>query len=170
MMEIRKAVPNDLAQMLEIVAQAQAFLRQSGVDQWQDGYPTREILLRDIESQQMELLTDGGQIAAFAALIFGGEPDYDRIYDGAWHAEGEYLTIHRVAVNAALRQTGAASRLLAHADQLCRERGVSMLRVDTHADNRAMQGMLKKSGFVYCGRVILSGGEDRIAFDKLLIL
>lgn len=167
-MEIRKAVAADLEQMLEIVAQAQAFLRVSGVDQWQDGYPTRDILLRDIEAGEMFLLADAEQIMAFAALIFGGERDYARIYDGAWHGDGAYLTIHRVATNATLRQTGAASRLLAYGEQLCRECGAGMIRIDTHNDNRAMQGMLKKNGFAYCGKVILSGGEERVAFDKLL--
>ncbi len=40
------------------------------------------------------------------------------------------------------------------------------IRIDTHDDNKPMQGLLKKSGFQYCGRITLADGSPRIAFQK----
>ncbi len=47
--EPRRAEPDDVPGVMQIVAQAQRYLRESGVDQWQDGYPREEVLYGDIE-------------------------------------------------------------------------------------------------------------------------
>ena len=41
------------------------------------------------------------------------------------------------------------------------------LRIDTHEDNKPMQGALKKFGFRECGIIHLERGAERIAFDCL---
>ena len=42
-MEHRLAERSDVDRIMEIISDAQRFLKDSGVDQWQNGYPTREI-------------------------------------------------------------------------------------------------------------------------------
>ena len=42
-MEFRIAREKDLERMCEITAQAKAGLKNLGLDQWQKGYPSREI-------------------------------------------------------------------------------------------------------------------------------
>ena len=39
------------------------------------------------------------------------------------------------------------------------------VRIDTHEDNKPMQGALKKFGFRECGVIHLERGAERIAFD-----
>ena len=39
------------------------------------------------------------------------------------------------------------------------------MRIDTHEDNKPMQGALKKFGFRECGVIHLERGAERIAFD-----
>ena len=42
------------------------------------------------------------------------------------------------------------------------------LRVDTHRDNRVMQNIFEKNGFVYCGTIYVT--EDchpRMAYEKI---
>jgi hypothetical protein len=43
-MKIRPAQPSDIEQIMCIITDAQLFLRDCGVDQWQDGYATIEII------------------------------------------------------------------------------------------------------------------------------
>lgn len=38
------------------------------------------------------------------------------------------------------------------------------LRADTHADNKVMQHLLEKNGFVRCGNITLADGTSRIAY------
>jgi RimJ/RimL family protein N-acetyltransferase len=53
------------------------------------------------------------------------------------------------------------------AEEFCRKKGVSLLRIDTHEDNKRMQHILAKNGFVYCG-IVLQNGSDRLAYEKKL--
>ena len=45
-MEIRMAYPNEIQRIMEIIQDAKESLAQRQVDQWQDGYPDEEIILR----------------------------------------------------------------------------------------------------------------------------
>ena len=48
---IRKAIDSDLLEIKKIVAKARDIMKSSGnVNQWVDGYPTREVLLADVRS------------------------------------------------------------------------------------------------------------------------
>ena len=42
------------------------------------------------------------------------------------------------------------------------------LRIDTHRDNIPMQKLLEKNGFVQCGIIHLSNGDERIAYEKVV--
>ncbi|MDU2665410.1 MAG: GNAT family N-acetyltransferase, partial [Clostridium perfringens] len=49
-MEFRQAKISDLDQIVEIIELSKKYLKETKVDQWQDGYPAKEDLRRDIES------------------------------------------------------------------------------------------------------------------------
>ena len=51
-MEFRIAREKDLERMCEITAQAKAGLKNLGLDQWQKGYPSREIWKNDIKKME----------------------------------------------------------------------------------------------------------------------
>ena len=41
------------------------------------------------------------------------------------------------------------------------------LRADTHEDNKIMQHLLEKNGFVRCGIIHVEDGTPRVAYQKL---
>ena len=41
------------------------------------------------------------------------------------------------------------------------------MRVDTHEKNLAMQHILERNGYVYCGRIYVDDGTSRRAYQKL---
>lgn len=169
-MVFRKAIHGDLPDIMRVVGEAQAFMRKLDIDQWQDGYPQREVLAQDIELGQLYVFDDGGSIAAFAALVPGTEPIYDAI-DGAWRTEGPYLTIHRMALDDAHRGGGLAAAMMDRAAGIARGQGCASLRADTHRGNRAMRRFLEKQGLILCGTVVYTvkrGDPLRVAYEKLL--
>ena len=122
---IRHARTDEMERLLEIYDTARAFMRANGnAAQWGGGYPSREVIERDIELSQSRVVTDGGvctasgrldgEIVATFALIFDGEPTYDKIYDGEWLTGGSdsYIAIHRVAISVARRGSGIATIFL----------------------------------------------------------
>ena len=101
---------------------------------------------------------DGKVIAAFS--IIGKEPTYDTIYDGSWpEGDYEYVTIHRVAGKR------EAHHVLKSAVETASKLS-SVIRIDTHEDNKVMQALIKKYGFRYCGKITLRNGQMRLAFQR----
>ena len=49
---------------------------------------------------------------------------------------------------------------------LCRERGISCIRIDTDSKNQRMQHVLEKNGFVRCGYVLFEG-DKKLTYDNL---
>lgn len=168
MNQIRPATAADLEACLRIIAQAQAYFCRAGVDQWQDGYPDVSILRSDIVRGASYLIVDAADaVRATFMTAVESDPNYAAI-DGAWRTRGmPYAVLHRIAIDEAVKGAGLAGMAVAFAAQNAADSAAS-LRADTHADNAAMRRMLKKNGFVYCGRITLANGAPRVAYEKLL--
>jgi len=167
-MNIRKAILEDIPAMMEIVSQAQQSLKRLGVDQWQNGYPTPEIITKDILHGYAHVLIDDEQVIAMFSVICNNEPTYDRIYEGEWLSKGEFVVVHRMAVARHYKQKGIASLLLKEVERMAIEKHIPSFKVDTHEDNQPMRHTLEKNGFTYCGRIFLADGNPRVAYEKML--
>ena len=166
----RRAVPSDFSGIMEVVSQAQRFMAGLGIDQWQDGYPSSELIAADIEADRAYVMVEDGNVASITVLTAEPEPIYDAI-DGAWHTAAPYLTIHRMALGDAHRHSGLAGEILKNAVDMARSMHLSAIRADTHRGNAAMRRFLEKSGFQPCGIVAYPGtGGDplRVAYDLAL--
>lgn len=173
--EPRRAEIADMDALLDILEQAKAYLRESGVDQWQEGYPNREALAADIEAGRGWLFecVDNGEIAGYECVTMTPEVCYREI-DGAWLTEGEnYAVIHRAMAAARYRGTRLAAEMFSFAAELAAGMGRLSVRVDTHRDNKAMNRLCEKQGFTYCGVVDLglvdpASDSLRNAYEKIL--
>ncbi|MGM9537012.1 MAG: GNAT family N-acetyltransferase [Candidatus Onthomonas sp.] len=158
-MEIRHARPEDLPALLDCYAQARAFMAESGnPNQWKDSSPARSLIEGDIAGGTGYVAEENGVLLAAFALLPGPDPTYAVIEEGAWSHEGSYGVIHRMACVRRGRGVGTACI------RWCQSR-YDCLRVDTHQDNRPMQGLLAKNGFVPCGVICLANGEPRIGYQ-----
>ena len=166
-MIIRKSNREDIPAIMAIVADAQALLRSQGVDQWQDGYPTADIIAQDIARAESYVIEIDRSLAATAVISFAGEVTYNSI-DGQWLNDNDYVVVHRLAVRNSALRSGLARQMMLYAEELALQRGVNNIRVDTHNDNIAMLSLLNNLGFVFCGEITLLSGAPRIAFQKLL--
>ena len=157
---IRQAEERDVTEILRIYAAARAFMRASGnLMQWSGGYPSEEIVRRDIADHVSWVLeNECGHLYAVFALIPGDDPTYAYIEGGAWRDTSPYATIHRAASDGTEHGTFRAILAFARTQH-------EHLRADTHADNIPMQSCLQKSGFAYCGIIYLKSGDPRRAYE-----
>lgn len=169
----RRATEEDLPTVMEIIAQAVKRLGKAKIDQWQGGYPDRKTIAADIVRGDGYVLTYEGKCAAFFVLSDRPEPCYDALTDGKWHGVGPYGVIHRCAVAEEFLGLGVSDAMLAEGEKLARGAGLGWMRVDTHRKNRAMQALLRRSGYEYRGNVLVSSPEGhdprRLAFEKEII-
>lgn len=161
-MEIRKATEEDLETIMDLYDQGRRFMRQSGnMNQWINGYPSRELVTEDIRLGRSYLIEESGQAAAVFYFDAGKniEPTY-RVIDGAWLDDGPYGVVHRLASNG--RCSGIMDVCTAWGMERC-----PSLRADTHRDNLPMQRALERCGFRYCGVITIADGSERLAYQKL---
>ena len=150
----------DIPAMMDLYAQARVFMREHGnPNQWDDSYPSRELLEKDIAFGNSYIVEDDEKnLAATFAFIKGEDPTYYGIENGAWLNHEPYGTIHRLAGNTSYH--GIASGCISW----CKSQ-IGNLRADTHEDNKIMQHLLEKNGFVRCGIIHLANGAPRIAYQ-----
>ena len=159
MLRVRDAAAADFERIMEIYRYAQEFMIRSGnPTQWARRYPDADLIRSDIRQNVCKVIMDGDTIHGVFALFAGEEPTYAQIEDGSWLNDAPYLTIHRIAGD------GQAHGLFACAADYCK-RICSNVRVDTHADNLIMQGLIQKNGFTRCGVIHVKDGTPRIAYQ-----
>ena len=156
---IRPAEMQDLPAILSVYGAARQFMQQNGnPTQWAGGYPPDSLLKEDILAGRLYVLEEAGGVHGAFALIFGNDPTYASVENGAWLSDEPYAAIHRVAGDGAVK--GVFSQCLAFCKSRC-----GHLRIDTHADNKVMRHLIEKSDFVCCGIIRVADGSPRVAYE-----
>ena len=162
-MVIRQSTPEDLPEILRLIAAARAFMVEHGnPSQWPEGYPSPEQLSSDIARCHSYVFVAPEYAGLVGTFYFAveEEPSYQHI-EGRWLNDNPYGVIHRLASDGRVR--GLFRECLAFASKHCSE-----LRVDTHEDNAPMRQLLVAEGFVPCGTIYIADGSPRIAYQKSL--
>ena len=159
---IREARAEDIPTLMPIFEAARQIMRQSGnTNQWVNGYPSEDVVCKDIERHGGFVIEDDGRLVGYFAFLPSPEPTYAQIYDGAWLNDEPYYVIHRLA---SLPDVHGIWDSVVH---WAFER-TTTLRVDTHRDNHIMQHNFIKHGFAYCGIIYLANGAERMAYQRTI--
>ncbi len=157
-MEIRRTTLNDLTRVMEIYDIARQFMKSTGNDtQWNDSYPSENLITSDINDGVSYVILDGEQIVGTFVFVEGEEPTYSAI-DGCWLNEKPYGTIHRIASDGSTK--GIADICLSFCIMMNPN-----IRIDTHKNNSVMLSWIGRSGFKKCGIIRVSDGTPRYAFQ-----
>ncbi len=167
---ITKTTKKDIDRVMVILGEARQSIGKLGIDQWQYGYPSRDIIKDDVDRGFSYVVREeaDGEIFATFCLKEDKEPTYDKIYEGEWLTNEDSFALHRIAICNAKRGKGMASSIIEFIVQKCRDNKIHSLKVDTHKGNIPMRKMLEKHGFVCCGIIHLATGEERVAYEKLI--
>ena len=161
-MKIRTATVADLPAIMTVLKAGRGIMLASGnLNQWPEGYPTEEMVRRDIGPGYGKVMEEEGAVVAYFACIPSPDPTYAVIYDGAWtDDEKPYYVVHRIASFPEVH--GVFKTMMEYLDAL-----TDNIRIDTHKDNRIMQHNLSKYGFEYCGIIHIASGAERLAYQRL---
>lgn len=159
---IREARPADMAEIMKVMAAAKTIMRQSGnLHQWIDGYPSEAVVTSDMKKGGGFVIVDDGEVVGYFAFLPSPEPTYANIYEGAWIDDTlPYHVVHRIA------SYPQAHGIFSSIMDYCLSCDGN-IRIDTHRDNAIMQHNISKHGFTYCGIILLSNGDERLAYQKI---
>ena len=156
-MKIRLATAEDIFEMKKVFDTARSFQLENGIIQWAEGYPSKEIILKDIALDAAHVaFTKEDELIGVLSVFTEPDPTYFKI-EGEWLNEEPYATVHRIASNG--KEKGVGQNLL----KWVQERH-SNIRIDTHKDNQPMKHILKKLGFQFTGVIKIENGEFRDAY------
>ena len=168
-MIFRRTTMEDIPSVLEIICQAQEYLKNQSINQWQNGYPNKESMIEDIQNGYSYVMEADGVVIGTMAIVLDGEPTYEHIYEGGWKTDStSYITLHRVAIHNDWKGNGIARSMIGNVVTMYRNCDVKSIRIDTHRENISMQSMIKKYGFEYCGIIYLEDGAERLAYEYKL--
>lgn len=158
-MNIRNTKMSDLNKVLNIYEYARFQMKLNGnPNQWKDNRPAESLILEDIKNKNSYVIEKDGIIYGIFTLIIGVDPTYQNI-EGNWLNDKPYGTIHRIA------SSGVEKGIFDMALNYCLTK-IDNIRIDTHQDNKIMQHLLEKNGFLKCGIIYVDDGSPRIAYQK----
>ena len=122
---------------------------------WSSEHPSDESIIEAVERKEQYVCVEDGEIVG--ALVLSESPDGD--YEaGSWSRElkeGEYLSVHVLAVSSDSYQKGVGSFMVGECVSIARDRGYKAVRLDIVPTNTPAERLYKKMGFTYAGTVDL---------------
>jgi ribosomal protein S18 acetylase RimI-like enzyme len=151
-MKIRLATINDVGPIMELIKAVVPLMRSAGNFQWDDTYPNAEVFAADIELGQLWVAEIESEIAGVTAITTDQQAEYANV---GMDITQTAIVTHRLAVNTNFRGKGIAEALLKQAEVVAKEKGISILRIDTNSNNKATRQLFPKSGYEFMGEISL---------------
>ena len=149
-MILRLAVLADIPAILQLLTRIVPVMNAEGNFQWDDNYPNREVFEKDLELNQLWVAEIGSEIAGFAAITQDQDSEYAEV---GWDITEPAIVTHRLAVDLSFRGKGVGRALLMQAEEVARERGITVLRIDTNTENAATNQLFPSLGYRYAGEI-----------------
>lgn len=169
MFEIKHTKVEYLSVVLRIVNMTKEVFAEEEIDQWQKGYPKRDVFLQDIMMNESYTVFDEECVVGTFMLSKNPEPTYKEIHQGHWLQNDPYAVIHRFTIDPATRRQGLGMKTFMAIEAMIKDdASIKSIRLDTHEDNLGMQALLEKVGYQYVGIIYLQDGDKRLAYEKLI--
>lgn len=156
-MTVRLAEPEDIPQIMSLIANVVPAMNAAGNFQWDHTYPNGEAFAKDIEQQQLWLALIDNKIAGIAAITTDQYPEYAEV---GLNIHETAIVVHRLAVDPAYQGKGVAKFLMKKAEDLAIDRHIDVLRIDTNSKNAATQALFVKLGYSFAGEIGLNFRPD----------
>ena len=167
-MVIRLASENDLEQVIGNLRSANQKLLGEGIYQWDDTYPTRELLESDIHNKTMFVAFEHDRVIASVSVDTKEPAVYSSI---SWNPEtSNPLMIHRLCVTPEKQGQGVGRKMLDFTEIYGAEQGHDCARVDVHTANVVALATYEHRGFKRLGEVFFPRRTmPFICMEKLLL-
>ncbi|WP_027624925.1 GNAT family N-acetyltransferase [Clostridium lundense] len=163
---IRKAVIEDIKDIMEIIGLTIAEMRSYSNTQWDENYPREKNFLDDIKEGNLFVIERERTLVGFMCINKVAPVEYNGLN---WSLNEDTMVIHRMAVNPDYRRMGIGSELMKFADEFALSNNIRYLKTDTYSINTKMNCLFKKCGYNIIGEMNFLGKEKPFyCYEKLL--
>lgn len=166
---IRKARLTDLNTIISITDACGMDMKERGIYQWNEHYPSKAVFRQDIENNTLYIMELQGRIIGCMMLSTFKDPVYNAI---KWLTpDPNNLYIHRLAVNPSLQKQGHGKELMDFAEQTAAEKHYLSIRLDTFSQNPRNQKFYEARGFKRLGDVFFPNQSTHPfhCYEKILV-
>lgn len=150
-MELVMSDIKDLPGIMNMITKCIECMESQGIYQWNEHYPTQEIIEEDIRREECYLMKKDDEIISYVAINDEQSPECDEV---KWITNGEkVLVIHRLCVNPEYQGKGTARKVLKFITDYASDNGYSSIRLDAYSVNRRALNLYENYGFVRTGEI-----------------
>lgn len=153
---IRKAIMEDIKDIMEIIRQTIAEMRTYNNTQWDENYPQKKDFIDDIENENLFIVERNEILVGFLCINKIEPAEYNGLN---WSLNEDCLVLHRMSVSPNHRRCGIASELMKFAESLALKNNIQYLKTDTYSVNIKMQALFKKFSYNFVGEIHFNGKE-----------
>lgn len=162
----RPGKPEDLEALTELFRKATDTMNRNGIPQWDEIYPCREDLAKDIAQKQLFVGTNEENRIVVAYVINREcDPQYR---DAHWRDNsGNHRILHRLCVLPEVQNQGVGTQTVLHLERQLKEEGITSIRLDAFCQNPYAISMYEHLGYTTAGYADLRKGRFAL-MEKIL--
>jgi len=143
---ITKALISDLDEIYNLTKDCAKDLIEKKIFQWNESYPSKEILRNDIELEQLWKFKDNDAIIAVIVLTEIVDKEYLSV---TWFTENsKNLYVHRLAVDPKKQGKGFAKQMMDFAEYYAEKNNYTSVRLDTFSENIRNQKFYETRNYI----------------------
>ena len=155
-MEFSIAHKTDLSELTSLYRAAIERMDEQGIHQWDEIYPSADVLFDDIKQGEMEIGLQDGSICVAFTLSERCDGEYSL---GRWrYPKARCCVLHRLCVHPNAQGRGVAGAAMAHIEETLLQRGYETLRLDAFSQNPFALRLYEKRGYERVGEVMFRKG------------
>ncbi|HWP50778.1 MAG TPA: GNAT family N-acetyltransferase [Clostridia bacterium] len=164
-MDFRKAVSGEAAEIFNVYRVAISHMQASGIDQWDDAYPTQAVIEQDIVKGEMTIGTINDTIACAFVL---NRDQWEGYENGNWqYPELPFAVLHRLCVNPSCQGKGIGTQTMHYIETLLINEGISVLQLDAFPKNHNAIKLYEKLNYIKVGEAVFRKGVFYLYEKKL---
>jgi len=164
---IRKAIMEDIKNIIGIINQTIVEMSTYNNTQWDENYPREKDFMNDIQNGDLFVVEREGRLVGLVCINKVEPVEYNELN---WSLHEDVMVVHRMAVSSDYRRSGIGTELMKFADEFALKNNIRYLKTDTYSLNTKMNALFKKCGYNLIGEISFLGKEKPFyCYEKILI-
>ena len=166
---ISRGTLTEIDDILTLTRACGQHMRDNGIDQWDEDYPNREVIVQDIQTQTLFAYRERGKVLGIVVLNETQDEEYGEI-NWSTTEEERNIVVHRLAVRPDKQRQGIARRLMDFTEEWARDNQYDAIRLDTFSQNPRNQRFYTNRGYTDLGPVFLKYKKEHPYYCYELLL
>jgi GNAT superfamily N-acetyltransferase len=163
---MRKAVLDDLKDIMDIIKDTISEMHSYNNYQWDENYPQEQDFIKDIRDGCLFSVEKDGKLVGFVCVNKIEPVEYSGLN---WSLNEDSMVIHRMAVDLSSRRGGIGMEIMNFAEELALKNNVRYLKTDTYSINTKMNALFVRCGYKLVGEISFLGKEKPFyCYEKIL--